>query len=135
MKYIKLVLLGLVFFQIACTNPKAEVQKLKDKVLAVHDSIMPQTNKIMELNAKISAKIEILEADSNNDSEIEALKAVRMELKDADDAMMNWMRDYNFNEEETTEVQKEYLKNQMVLIEAVKVKMEMAIANGEKQLQ
>ncbi len=135
MKYIKLVLLGLVFFQIACTNPKAEVQKLKDEVLAVHDSIMPQTNKIMELNAKISAKIEILEADSNNDSEIEALKAVRMELKDADDAMMNWMRDYNFNEEETTEVQKEYLKNQMVLIEAVKVKMEMAIANGEKQLQ
>lgn len=135
MKYIKLMLLGLVFFQVACTNPKAEVQKLKDKVLAVHDSIMPQTSTIMELNAKISAKIETLEADSNREAEIENLKAVRMELKAADDAMMAWMRDYNFNEEETTDVQKEYLKNQMVLIQAVKVKMEMAIENGKKQLQ
>ena len=130
------LLLLLIFA--SCGEKKDNTQKeLLDKVLAVHDEVMPKMGDIMkykkELNAKIDALIEA--GSEENANQIDTFKKAIEDLDNSHDGMMNWMHGFDRNFD--SEVQEEviaYLKDQMTKIETVGKKTNTALKNAEELL-
>lgn len=117
----------------ACgNNNKTEKEpNLQEEVMAIHDSIMPKTDSIMTLKQLL--KKEGFEK-SNKDSVM--IKEAVEELDAADEAMMQWMRQYEKPSDTLEQSKKKaYLKEQKAKIKTVKEKMLNSIDKANKILK
>jgi len=140
MKKSTLLILSLFFvFAISCkedkkTVPTAELTQM-ERVMDMHDEVMPKMSKISTLASKLRKKI-----DSDNGSMIE--KEAMDELQAANKSMMDWMQDFmghfdhdEINKGKTLTPEKQALldADEQKMIE-VKNKMEASIKNAEALL-
>ena len=116
--------LVLAFLIISCKNEAAseldskmaEFDQLKEQTLALHDKVMPETMYTMDLQAEID---EHLTSKNVDEAVAEELVIAQLDLSDAYDAMMTWMKDYSMSfpfEEETPESLQE-LSSQIAQLE------------------
>ena len=127
-----------VLFSMSCgdDNKKAKDQ-LYDKVMAVHDEIMPKMGDITKYKKQLTVMIdELIEAGrEENEARIAELKKAVEDLENSHDGMMNWMRAFdNDFEGKVHEEVMEYLEDQKTRIEKVGKETNTALKNAEKLL-
>lgn len=111
--HLKISFFTLLLFLIACkensSGPPSPADKLKDEVMAIHDKVMPEMTTIHNLKKE-------LQALRTPDSDSLILAKIK-DLDDSDEAMMQWMHDFDVpkNEEE----KKAYLLDQKSKISGI----------------
>ncbi len=127
MKYLSI--LAVAILAISC-SPKAEKEEavdLKTQVMEVHDEVMPKMGDLRAVRMKLEAKVGT--ADSAMAQEY--AEAVTR-IKQANENMMVWMRNFNPNPEGSQEEIDAYLKDQLKSIEQVKIDMFESLEEGKK---
>ncbi|MDH5366622.1 MAG: hypothetical protein OEW67_06515 [Cyclobacteriaceae bacterium] len=107
------------------TSVEEQRDILYQEVIAVHDEVMPKMQEIVALQEKLRVQIDSLNEVDSTSEITSSLNEVNLMLKNADDAMMNWMREFK-PEMNAKEVENEealtYLRNEMDrIIEVQKV--------------
>ena len=116
-------------------NPEVE----KNKILNVHDEVMPKIGEVMNLKKKVLDKAGTLSEEEA--SLAQELRALAQELDDANSGMMSWMRDWSKNSNEYLnmkageEAQVDYLTNEMKKVSDVKEAINSAIARANEALK
>lgn len=126
----------LIIFASCKDNQKNNNQNQMQEVIKIHDELMPKMSTISSLINKVDTKIK--ETDS-----IEVLVNASKDLKEANDAMMNWMVEFSlgFSPEEVmegkplTDEKQKLLDEEETKIKALRDQMEASIENAEKLLE
>jgi len=134
-------LLAIIFIAYSCTSTSTEQdctsdeclkKEAYDKVIAVHDEVMPKMAYISELKGQIEERMNA-SADS---LVINEWKSLMINLDVADEAMWVWMRQFNSDLEKIDIVEAlEYLKSEQVNVDEVARKINTAIAAAEENLK
>ncbi len=112
MKYTFWLLLLLGGLLTACDESSSSPAQLEDEVMAIHDEVMPKMGDINAEIQRLNAELEELRNRENVDpSRVEAIKEAVSNLKEADQSMRMWMRNYA----------KDYVKQKDHMTEAEKV--------------
>ena len=105
-------------------------QALYDKVMAVHDEVMPKMNDIYK--QKEALKNKIAESSAMPSEEKEKIEGLISRLDSASQSMMVWMRNFNPLPDSLGEEQaKEYLENEMEKVQRVKTNVLEALEEAE----
>lgn len=135
MKTVKVeILIAIAFLSIitAC-NQKNRVEKLKAEVMAIHDEVMPEMGTLMNLQKELKDKISDL--DTTDKSMADSLRRLVKQLEEADEAMMQWMRNYKDPSPERSEKEAlEYLESKKESITEVKNKINTSKAAAQAAL-
>ncbi|MEP0713707.1 hypothetical protein [Algoriphagus sp.] len=138
MKRSILFLIFTSFLAITSCGPSgpSENELLRAEVIAVHDEVMPKIGQLKSLERKALEKVKELESEEPVDSvKIITFKSLAYDLNQADEAMFDWMHQYDTEDGEKTEEElKQYLDEQMVLITKVNVDMKAALEKANKAL-
>lgn len=139
MKNLFMALLVVILFT-ACKEKETKTEEPQgpsqmEQVVAIHDELMPKMSVIGELISKIEANIDTLNVDSVK------VKSI-VELKSANESMMNWMMGFGsafetneiMNGADLTEDKKQTLNEFEHSANDLKVQMETAIKNAEDVL-
>lgn len=125
------ILLSFLLISFSCQKEqKDELAILKEEVMALHDEVMPKMSEL-----RYTQKALMLQADSlmSLDSLRSAtLSGASNEIIAANEAMMNWMRNYEPDFQGTKEEIIDYLKQQKMAIQKVKDDMESSLQNGKQ---
>lgn len=108
-------------------------QALYEKVMDLHDEVMPKMEDIYKIQSQIKEKI----ANSPNlvKERKEALEQVALQLDSANKAMMDWMHEFQPLPDSTDEEEaRAYLETQMEKIKKVKNEMLIAIERGKEEV-
>lgn len=125
------IILSLIILA-SCQSKEDEVQALNAEVIAIHDEVMPKMDEIMKLKSKLQQKLILGDIE---EQETEKIQSLLVELEEADQVMMNWMRNFDSLMEDKTEEDKiAYLETQKKAIQIVKDKMLSAISQAESYL-
>jgi len=141
-------LFALLLILTSCKNEKeseldaemASFDELTEQTIAVHDEVMPEMGHLMDLSMEID---ETLKNADVSDAQSEELLDSQIQLENAHDAMMDWMKGYSteFPYEAETPSTKEELDQKMMILEksfenikTVKSQTEEAIANAQHLL-
>jgi lipoprotein NlpI len=133
------VIIAMIVAVAACTNTQQKVKEeqkaptLMDEVMALHDEVMPKMGKMMKVQKQLN-----LLADSIATVDLERaeqLRGLAQNLDDANEAMMDWMRNFNPNVEGTEAEVKAYLEQKKTEIAKVAVEMNGALTAGQKGLE
>lgn len=119
----------LVLFAVSCGDPMLKKEKaLVDDIHRLHDvETMPKMGQLVSLKEALGSKegldsIQVLE--------------LKKDLKDADDAMMGWMNQFNWPSDATpVEERVKYYEEEVKKLEEMKDIMYSAIDNAEKALK
>lgn len=115
----------------------SEEEQLRDEVMAIHDRAMLRMAEIRRLSNQLNDSIE--NTGVNPMFQEEAINSYRnrlKELKDADDAMRQWMRQFNEDEEGMSEAEKvAYLRKEKQRIQEVEQEMNEAIGAAREVLK
>ena len=114
-----------------------QVEQMTEKVLAIHDEVMPRMEEMMNLKSKVSARVDSLSKNATAKSQVEEGVTINKALTEADSLMSDWMYQYNgdtLKGMEKTEAQA-YLNAQMSKITVVKEKINASISRANKYLQ
>ncbi len=124
------------------TSENTRVDSLKKTVLTVHDSVMPKMDIIMSLRMRTQKEIKQLDSLSKvnpgqvNAPQREQLGNLLQELDRADEAMMQWMQQFDSQMKDKTDAQKiVYLKNEKARIDSVRTQMLESIGKGQQLLK
>ena len=138
MKLKNTLFLLVLFVLSACNNSKQEQADLQKKVIDNHDILMVQMDEIMNKKTKldsISANFVSIK-NEKPDTDTSALKlsidSLKSSLTKADEAMMNWM--HQFNPDHTGKSHEEvmsYLNDQQVKIDSVKTLFDQSLSKSE----
>jgi HEPN domain-containing protein len=91
-------------------------QALYEKVMDIHDAVMPKMNDLYKLKKKLQDKLNS-DLPEDKQKEIESLLA---QIEAASEGMMVWMREFNPPGDEVSEEElREYLEGQMEKIKTV----------------
>lgn len=74
-----------------CTSDECQKQRAYDKVIAVHDEVMPKLSQVSELKEKIEEKMQ----NSSDSTQINSYLLLMQNLDAADKAMWTWMRAFD----------------------------------------
>lgn len=77
------------------TDPTLErAQTIYAEAIAVHDEVMPRMDEIMQLRQKLELRVEsMMEQDTTEYADsLQHMRTAIQDLRDADEAMMQWMR-------------------------------------------
>lgn len=135
MKMKKVVfLLFLVATATACSNEQKEQKDaLMAEVMAAHDEVMPKMGELRKTAKALQAKADSLGALTDQDfsAEINTLRQTAKRIEDANEVMMEWMRQFEMpdNEAPIAEVLV-YLKDQKEKIDKVKDEMLKSLEEG-----
>lgn len=134
---ISIFLLSALMFASCGEQKKNAKDELYDKVMAVHDEIMPKMGNIMKYKKQLNEKLDKLTeegAEANTDKIAELTKAVA-DLDNSHKEMMNWMHgfDPDFEGMVKEDVMK-YLDDQKNKIESVGELTNRALKNAEEIL-
>ncbi|QNF34045.1 hypothetical protein HUW51_15430 [Adhaeribacter swui] len=125
-----LIILWLLLNISSCAPSKEEqVKQLEEKVLAVHDEVMSQMDKINQRQRKLKASLQNGDTTQLNVSQI---RQQITDLKNADAAMMDWMHQYKSPTDLAPEQATIYLQDQLEKMEQVKKQVANALSNTEK---
>lgn len=134
---ISIIFITIFLFAACSKQKKSAVDELKEKVMAVHDEVMPKMGDIMKYKKQLNKRIdELVETGAKENAEkiAELHKAVE-KLDNSHEDMMNWMHQYNSNFEDMVEDEiMKYLKGQMEKIESVANTTNTALKNAEEIL-
>ncbi|UII32894.1 hypothetical protein LVD17_03500 [Fulvivirga ulvae] len=110
---------------------------LYDEVMAIHDDVMPQMDNMMKLKGELQVKLDMArEKEEATEETLRALEAGIKKLEEADEAMMQWMRDFEGQDNvEDHEQVMNYYTTQKAEIEKVRKMMLSAMKNARHQLQ
>lgn len=128
-----LLLLTTLTFLVACgPSEKEELNQLKDEVISIHDEVMPKMGELRRTRKDL-----LLQADSLVD--IDSVRAALLtsiadQIGEANEGMMQWMRNYEPEFEGTNEEVKQYLEDQRIAIKQVKEDMNKSLAKGKEVL-
>ena len=85
----KIFLLGLIFL-ISCGNSKQEeIDQLADEVMYLHDEVMPLMDNLYKTRIALQKQVQ-----SDSSATEETMQTI-LDLKTAEDAMMDWMHNFN----------------------------------------
>jgi hypothetical protein len=122
---------------VSCGEKKKEVKdELYDKVMAVHDEVMPKMGDIMKLKKQLKGKIDELSSEEVIDSaKISQLEQAIADLDNSHEGMMGWMHEFNnnFDGMVNEEIMK-YLNEQMDKIQKVGEVTNAALKNAQDKL-
>ena len=129
------LLLVVSYFLINCSGGRksSKIDALEQEVLEIHNKLMPLMGEVARLKDELEKGREDL--DSLAAGQFEEVDALLLELSDANEGMMNWMRSYSadFQEMKEEEIEK-YLKEQKEEIREVEDRITRAIAAAKKEL-
>ncbi|MBL6447316.1 hypothetical protein JMN32_13435 [Fulvivirga sp. 29W222] len=110
---------------------------LYDEVMAVHDEVMPQMDNMMKLKGELQVKLDLVREKKDSNKEVlQALENGIKKLEEADEAMMQWMRDFEPQDNvEDHEQVINYYTLQKAEIEKVRKLMLSAMKNAKDQLK
>ena len=131
----KFILILTVCLQVSCDDKKAKEQALLDEVMSIHDEVMPEMGSLRALNKKLKLTIDSLQMDSLNVDSVEVLKVSELiqKLEQANESMMQWMRDFEPLEEGTPHGEViQFLLEEKTKIDRVKQDMLEAKDGAEK---
>ena len=75
-------------------------QDLYDEVMVIHDEVMPKISNILSLEKDLEGGITELDSlDPNYSEQVKILKNQIARLQQADESMMQWMRNFEVNQE------------------------------------
>ncbi|MEM7658469.1 MAG: hypothetical protein AAF399_20240 [Bacteroidota bacterium] len=116
------LLFGLLMACGESSNPVAELQK---QVMAVHDEVMPKMGELAQLEKQLRDEYQSISQEAQPDSaRMEVLLDHVSSLKNANEGMMVWMREYNPELKDLSETNAViYLKEEMEKVEQVKADM------------
>ena len=138
MKTIFPILIVLLLSIASCGGKeKSKQEVLLDKVMAVHDEVMPKMGDLMSYKRQLNERIEELHAEGieDNASKIAQLRKAADDLQNSHDEMMSWMHQFDKNFKGMVEKEiMDYLKDQMKKIEQVGVSTNNALKNAEELL-
>lgn len=133
--FILLMLLCVSVF--SCSPKENKNELLKEKVIQVHDEVMPKIGELKAYQKKLNELAENLE-QSEDSADIEkaaALKEVAAECEQAYDGMFVWMRQFDVDLEEMSEEEaKLYLEEQLEKVGKVKNGILQALRESEALL-
>lgn len=123
MKYLVLIL----FLFVACKkdfkSPAIEAQY--DKVMVIHDEVMPEISTINRLKRKIKKQ-------SSKDS---ISLSLITQLDKAEDVMMDWMAEFKLDHSMSIDAQMSYLDKEEIKISEVSRIMKASISKGKEFLK
>ena len=132
-----LFLIVLLIFSSCDEQKKSAKDELYEKVMAVHDEIMPKMGPIMKYKKQLNEKIDthIKEGAETNADKIAELTQAIADLDNSHEVMMNWMHgfDNDFEGMVNEEIMK-YLNDQKKKIEQVGELTNRALKNAEELL-
>ena len=140
MKYIATYLplmVFMVFFQ-SCGKKQEEQNKaLREKIIAIHDEVMPKMGQLKSLEKSALQKAEELKNSESPDlTQIDSLKNLASKLNQAYEGMFVWMRQYSTEDgEQTPEQVKAYLDEQFLLVTKVNEDIKSALDEAEGSLK
>jgi uncharacterized protein YoxC len=133
---LSLTLLTLVLM-LSCEKKQKEAKDvLYDKVMEVHDEIMPKMGDIMKYKKQLKSKMDALAENAEvNAEKIGKLKLAIANLDNSHEEMMRWMREFDpdFEGMVSEEIIK-YLDDQKTKIEQVGLVTNAALKNAEELL-
>jgi hypothetical protein len=107
-------------------------QSLETEVMDLHDEAMVDMSKIYRLRRNLTTLRDTLTAQAA-DTAVTALLSRRIaELNDADEAMMDWMRNYKAPTEQPHQEAVLYLQEEHVKMARVKSLMDSTISNAKE---
>jgi hypothetical protein len=122
----------------ACSNEhhqhhsQGNYNELEEKVMAVHDEVMPKMGQIKSLKKQLgAAKDSLARQNPANDSLIQVLQSRIEALEQADRAMWDWMHQYKVPTHEEDSVIMAYLEDEMKRVTEVRDKMLQSIEQGK----
>ncbi|MCU0352232.1 MAG: hypothetical protein MUD08_00615 [Cytophagales bacterium] len=119
----------------ATGEPK--IDSLKSTVMAVHDSVMPKMDEIMNLRLAAQARLRQLDSAAQTDpNQRTQLTELMRRLDAADEAMMQWMQAFDGQmNNKNTEQKTAYLLAEKNRIDSVRNLMLGSIAEGKRLLR
>lgn len=137
-KYTILILTALLF---SCGNSqKNSNEKLEkdlyDDVIGIHDEVMPKMSTLLSLEKQLKEKIQKVDtSETNSAEEIKKLNDQILELQVADEAMMQWMRNFQVDQEGWShDSVMSYMEQEKKNISLVRNQMLKIIENSEELL-
>jgi hypothetical protein len=116
-------------------GPSSETQQkqeLETEVMDLHDEAMADMGKIYRLRRNLSALRDTLQARPTDTTTIHLLIRRIAELNEADEAMMDWMRNYKAPDTLAYEPAMLYLREEHIKMARVKALMDSTIANAKE---
>ena len=131
MKNLLIGTMGLLIFTSCGNSKKEEMEKLREEVIAVHDEIMPMMDDLYKLRSSLNLKL----VEDSIASVKMGVPEMIITIKDAEEAMMDWMRNFdpNFSGKDDEETRM-YLLEQKKSIEHTKTLMLQARDEGSQGL-
>ncbi|MCB0644092.1 MAG: hypothetical protein KDC44_20745 [Phaeodactylibacter sp.] len=129
----------LIFGLHSCQDKSAEASARWDEVIDIHNEVMPKMGAIHQTSKALNDLVAMADSLSLSGADQEEIAAQLQALQAADDAMMDWMN--NFQQLERLQREKshqevmDYLNTEEIRIKEVKTAMESSIAKGQDLLQ
>ncbi len=136
-RHIPVLIIVLLVFMSSCgQSVEEENLKMREKIISIHDEVMPLMRKLKSLEKKANQEIEILEAEENPETErIIELKALAVDLDAAYEGMFDWMHQYETKDgDKTPEEIKVYLDEQLIKITEVNNQFKEVLAKSDELL-
>ncbi|MFK8101429.1 MAG: hypothetical protein AB8G15_02845 [Saprospiraceae bacterium] len=132
MKYSILLLLGMSLLAMACGDNYQAQQAAHDKVMEIHDDVMPKTSEIQRLVRSLKKHLKIEEGQPPLDDATKAkIESVMQQLEAADEGMMSWMSSYKKPKKEMEKAAAlAYLEKEKAQITKVRTEMLASIEVG-----
>ena len=131
MKYAYLLLATLL---VSCGPSKQDqIKEIKNQAMEIHDEVMPLMGDLRSVRKDL-----MLLADSivvSDSIQAAQLGEAASEIADANEGMMEWMRNFEPEYEGTHDELLQYFKDQKIKVEKVKEDMLESLASGEKALE
>lgn len=154
MTYLKNILPFLLIIMLisACENKTTEQQEevvtdeipeevkiekaLYDDVMDVHDEMMPKMENMMSIKGQLKEKVDLLKEEAAQSQLVLEIEAAIQSLETADEAMMNWMRQFDPETDSLSHEEiVEYYTLQKKKMDSVKVIMVEAIESASAKLE
>ena len=128
-----LFILVAVFAACQTKSEETDLKALKDEVFEIHDAVMPKMGDLRRVRKAL-----MLQADSLQVSDsvrVNVLLNASDKIADANESMMDWMRNFDPNFEGTDEEILNYLNEKKASITKVKEDMLGSLAEGQAILE
>jgi len=131
---IRFVGIALVLFMVSCGPGPSKTDELEKEVLGIHDEMMPRLGDVARLKDELDKRRENLDSLAVEQAKI--IDALLVELTEASESMIAWMRNYSgdFAEMKEKEIT-EYLEGQQKQIREVREKINRAIESAEREIK
>lgn len=113
----------------------------ENKVLDIHDEVMPKIGEVMSLRRQVLAKVSEIESQNPQNETLKDLRDLAAELESANDGMMSWMNDWSkskkphVNGTSSEEEQIAFFKAEMERVTKVKEDINTSMAKAKKVLK